>query len=129
MFVISALGMEVDVCSGPLPAQEGLALLLRSAERAGERTPGAADHERGASARRPGRDDARRQPHSAVRVADWPVPMLALKCRQYTKRNVALAPGTIEALPVPEQSGRTAALGGFPISQNRSPDGPCCLRC
>lgn len=100
--VVSTFGMEVDVCSGPLPPQEGLALLLgfagqaaghgvpsRDAQWGDSRTPSAVERGEGGP-----------QPQSSVSVADWPAPGLVVKCRQQARRNVTLAPGAVEAPPV-----------------------------
>lgn len=83
-FVAATVGMVVDVCSGPLPPHDVLAMLLDLA--------GAAPALEDAPPDAGGLRGERQPPPSLVGVADWPVPVLAAKCRPHAKRRIALAP-------------------------------------
>lgn len=132
--VLAALGMEVDICSGPLPPTDGLALILgaiSSDRRADDATAesvnaGPCDGSRSVP---DDCDSQQRQPRKLVSAAEWPVPLLLLKCRYQTKRNVTFAPSAVEA-PSSRATGSSPSVLDVSLSSHfYPPDQLCRLNC
>jgi hypothetical protein len=132
--VAATFGMEVDVCSGPLSAHEGLAVLLDLPGRvhAGG-GPGTAAASADACGRsrvdEPGRGQPRKAPRGTVSVADWPASRLVLKCRQGVKRNVTLTFALAAELPERAAVSRPSLLDDARDARCPSPVDLCRLNC